>query len=305
MRSEIELWDRPPQGRCMIIGWRQWADAGNVSSGLPRYLVELNQARQVGRIAPNGFYLFQIPTGHHLLRPVVKLQDGLVQSMQSQNNDLYYAGAEDRGFFVFLGDEPHMNAEEYIGAILDLVQELGIRRIVGVAGVYGAVPFEKDRDIGCVYSLPRMRDDLDRLAVRYSDYEGGTTIGTFLADRAAKRDIEFVGFYATVPSYDFAKPALLVHSVAVADDFKAWYDLMIRINYMLDLGLDLLDLQEQSKTLISAWDEKMKELARVMPQLEVTQYLAQLAADFVERSFVPLSDIWQEELKDLFRDDEA
>ena len=110
---------------------------------------------------------------------------------------------------------------------------------------------------------------------------------------------------AFVPSYDFAKPALLAHSVAVADDFKAWYDLMARINYTFDLGLDLLDLQEQSKTLIMAWDEKMQELARALPQLEIPQYLAKIRAEFVERSFVPLSDIWEQELKDLFGDDEA
>ena len=280
------------------MGWRQWADAGNVSSGLPRYLVELTQARHVGRIAPDSFYLFQMPTGHHLLRPIVKLKDGLVESMQGQSNDLYYSGEEDRGFFIFLGDEPHMNADGYVGAILDLAQELGIKRIAAVGGVYGAVPYDKDRDIGCVYSLPSMRQELERLAIRFSNYEGGTTISTFLADRAAKRSIEFVGFYALVPSYDFAKPALLAHSVAVAEDFKAWYDLMTRINYMFDLGLDLLDLQEQSKTLIEAWEEKMSELARIMPQLEIPQYLDKIRSEFVERSFVPLSDIWEEELKD-------
>jgi len=198
-----------------------------------------------------------------------------------------------------------MNADGYVGAILDLAQELGIKRIAAVGGVYGAVPYDKDRDIGCVYSLPSMRQELERLAIRFSNYEGGTTISTFLADRAAKRSIEFVGFYALVPSYDFAKPALLAHSVAVAEDFKAWYDLMTRINYMFDLGLDLLDLQEQSKTLIEAWEEKMSELARIMPQLEIPQYLDKIRSEFVERSFVPLSDIWEEELKDLFGDDEG
>ena len=305
MPDIIELWDRPPAGRSMIIGWRQWADAGSVSSGLPRYLVELTQARQVGRIAPRGFYLFQMPAGHHLLRPVVKLEGGLVQSMEGQRNDLYYAGDEDRGFFIFLGDEPHLNAEDYAEAILDLVERLGIVRVAALGGVYGAVPFDADRDIGCAYSLARMKRDLDRLAVRYSDYEGGTTIGTFLVDRAAKRGIDLMSLYALVPSYDLGKPALLAHSVAIAEDFKAWYDLMTRINYLFDLGLDLLDLQEQSKTLVSAWEEKITELARIMPQLEIPQYMTRIRAEFVEQSFVPFSDIWEQELKDLFGDDKA
>ena len=60
----------------MIAGWHQWADAGSISSGLPLYLIEQTQARKIGRIKPDGFYLFQIPGAHHLLRPVVKLNEG-------------------------------------------------------------------------------------------------------------------------------------------------------------------------------------------------------------------------------------
>jgi len=61
----------------MIAGWHEWADAGAVSSGLPQYLIDETRARKIGEIAPDGFYLFQIPGTHHLLRPVVQLEEGL------------------------------------------------------------------------------------------------------------------------------------------------------------------------------------------------------------------------------------
>ena len=78
MNELVEIWERPFPGRCLIAGWHQWADAGAVSSGLPQYLVEWTDATKIGRIAPDGFYLFQIPGTHDLLRPVVRLNEGYI-----------------------------------------------------------------------------------------------------------------------------------------------------------------------------------------------------------------------------------
>ena len=39
----------------MLAGWRQWADAGSISSGLPRYLVQQTNARKIGEIHQDGF----------------------------------------------------------------------------------------------------------------------------------------------------------------------------------------------------------------------------------------------------------
>ena len=41
MNENIELWDRLPADEVYLIaGWSQWADAGNISTGLPAYLIE-------------------------------------------------------------------------------------------------------------------------------------------------------------------------------------------------------------------------------------------------------------------------
>ena len=76
----------------MIAGWHQWADAGNVSSGLPQYFIDETQARKIGETKPDGFYLFQIPGTHHHLRPVVKLRNGFRESLQRRRNEFFYAG---------------------------------------------------------------------------------------------------------------------------------------------------------------------------------------------------------------------
>ena len=109
MSNEVKIVERPTAREIyMLAGWRQWADAGSVSSGLPQYLIELNKAHKIGSIDPSGFYLFQIPGTHDLVRPVVKFKEGYPEFLASERNEFFYAGDENRGIVYFLGDEPHL-----------------------------------------------------------------------------------------------------------------------------------------------------------------------------------------------------
>ena len=75
MNDVFDLWDLPAASEvALIAGWHQWADAGNVSSGLPQYLIDTLEARKIGVIQPEGFYLFQMPGTHHFFRPEIKLR---------------------------------------------------------------------------------------------------------------------------------------------------------------------------------------------------------------------------------------
>ncbi len=77
---------------------------------------------------------------------------------------------------------------------------------------------------------------------------------------------------------------------------------MRRLNHMFDLGIDLSDLEQQSSELVSALDSKIEELERKLPQLKVREFMEELGKEFTERSFMPLDDVWERELGDLFSD---
>jgi hypothetical protein len=141
MSDTVEIWEQPEARQIyMIAGWRQWADAGSISSGLPQYLIQQTGAHQIGEILSESFYLFQIPGTHDLVRPVVKFEEGYPQSLDTPRNELYYAGDDQSGVVFFLGDEPHLNIERYTAAFLEVAEALGVRRIVGLGGVYGELP---------------------------------------------------------------------------------------------------------------------------------------------------------------------
>jgi len=305
MTDVLELWEQPDvEELYMIVGWRQWADAGSISSGLPQYLVKHTDARQIGVMRNDDFYLFQIPGTHDLVRPVVRFEEGFPQSLESQRNEFYFTGNKQRGLVIFLGDEPHLNIEKYVASLLDVAQELGVRRIVGFGGVYGELPYDKERMVSCIYSRRQLREEMENLAVDLSDYHGGASIGSYVCRRAAEREMAFVGLYAFVPTYDFSNIPQIGNAIRLENDFMAWLGVMRRVNYMLKMDIDLSDLQERSQHLVEVVDARVEELESASPQLSVREYLERLAEDFDEVPFEPLDDVWEAELRRLLDGDD-
>jgi proteasome assembly chaperone (PAC2) family protein len=307
MSDLIELWEKPTADELyMIAGWRQWADAGSISSGLPRYLAKLTGARQIGTIHSDDFYLFQIPGTHELVRPVVKFKEGFPEALDNPRNELFYVdnlGEDGRiGLFISLGDEPHLNIELYAQTLLQLARDLGVQRIMGLGGVYGELPYDKERMVSAIYSLPRLKEEVKALAVNLSDYHGGASIGSYLCRRAGEQELEYVSFYAFVPTYDFSQISQVGSTIRLENDFMAWLGVMKRVNYMLKLKLDLSDLQVKSDDLIDVVDAKVDELDSMAPQMGVREYMAGLTESFEEVVFEPLGSVWEDELNRLFDD---
>ena len=75
---------KPEKPTFMIAGFNQWANAGNVSSGIPEYLIEKLPARRIGHIRKDDFYIFQLPESHYMFRPPVKYVEGYEEDYQKE-----------------------------------------------------------------------------------------------------------------------------------------------------------------------------------------------------------------------------
>ena len=304
MSDAVDIWDKPSSRELyMIAGWRQWADAGSMSSGLPQYIIKLIDAQLIGEIKPSGFYLFQFPGTHDLVRPIVKFEEGFPVSIQAKWNELYYAGDDDKGVIIFLGDEPHLDVERYAATFLDAAEMLGVKRIVSFGGVYGELPYTRERLISGIYSLPYLKSEMENLAVNLSDYHGGASVDSYICRRAGERGIEFVGLYAFVPTYDFSNVSQIGNTIRIENDYMAWSGTIRRVNFMLGTDFSLTDLQKKSSSLIARIDAKVDEIDNLVPQLDVRKYMERLDKEFKEVIFEPLDDVWEEEFKRIFDED--
>lgn len=294
----------------MIAGWRQWADGGGTSSAFVEYLINLLGAKKIGHIKPDSLYLFQTPVSQFLFRPRIKFEEGYRTQMEGPRNDVYYYSNGKQGLVLFIGDEPHMNAERYAEAFFDIVTELKVKRVIATGGVYAVVPYDKDRSVTCTYSLPELKAELAAYAVNLSGYEGPVSIGSYLNDRAEALKVEYIAWYAFVPMYDFSRmiQSQQAQGISIEEDFKAWLDLLRRINHMFGMNIPTVDLAEKSLALKAQLDENVEEIAKHAPQFPVREYLAKVAAEFEEQRFddgAPedqLSDVWEDALGDIFKD---
>ncbi len=303
MSMALELFERPIAKEIyMLAGWRQWADAGSVSSGLPHYLVETLGARKIGHIKPNGFYLFQTQVSQFLFRPHVRFENGYRTSIRKPTNEVYYWGNEDnsKGLVIFLGDEPHMNVDDYVEAFFSIAQQLRVKRAVSVGGIYASVPFDKDRHFSCSYSLRRMKDELSEYVVNFSNYEGGVSLGSYMNDRAEALNIEYFTLYAFVPMYDFSQLSQKSQNMSIENDYRAWHELLLRLNHMFGLRLDLTELSRDSARLTEQLHEHVADLSRQNPSFPINDYMTRIAENFEERSFTKLDDVWEDALRDMF-----
>lgn len=305
MKNALELRETPQNDTMyMLMGWRQWADAGAMSSGLPKYLAQETNARKIGTINPDGFYIFQFPGMHDLARPIVKFEDGLPVSLDTPRNDIYYSEVDGKGVVFLIGDEPHMDIERYVSTILDLAEELGVSRMIGFGGVFAEVPYEKQRMISSSYSLRSMKEELDKLMVNFSNYHGGASIGSIMTKRASERNLAYVGMYAFVPTYDFSQFASLDNAVRIENDFTAWLGVMKRVNFFLKMRFDLGEIERKSEQLIEALDDKVAQM-QALSSSSIQEYFDELSEDFEEDVFDPLDDVWEDELSKLLGDEDA
>jgi proteasome assembly chaperone (PAC2) family protein len=197
-----------------------------------------------------------------------------------------------------------MDIERYTQALLTAAREWDVQRIIGLGGVYGELPYDKERMISSIYSLPELAEEVRSLLVNLSDYHGGASIGSYLCRRAGDAGMEYVSLYAFVPTYDFSSASQIGNTIRVEDDYTAWLGVMKRINHMLGTTFDLEDLEEKSQELIEALDDKVTQLDNLAPQLGVRDYLERLSEAFTEVPFEPLGDVWEDELRRLFDGDE-
>ena len=298
MTDVVEIWEQPQAKEIyMLAGWRQWADAGSASSGLPQYLIQRTNARQIGRIHSDNFYLFQVPGTHDLVRPVVKFDQGYPELLQTRSNEFFYTGDDQRGLVIFVGDEPHLEVEKYVASFLQIALSLKVKRIIGFGGVYGELPYDKERLVSSVYSLPHLKQEMEALAVNLSDYHGGASIGSYICKRANEQEIEFISMYAFVPTYDFSNISQISSNIRIENDYMAWLGIMRRVNFMLKLGVDLSDLEQKSQQLIEQIESKVEEIESAAPQVGVRDYLMHLSDEFREITFNPLEDVWEQEIR--------
>lgn len=294
MDNQLVVLKEKPAAKYLIAGWRrQWSDGGSISSGLPRYLINKLDAKEIGQFGEEvsrECYPFQVPGTHDAYRPRVVYQDGLPSQDMHRRNFFYDAGG---GLIIFLGEEPWFRIDIYGNAFFQAVRELGIQQTVAVEGYNGAAPPELERNVSCIYSHSHMKAELEKYGLRFSNYgsqgRNGPTIGMALNTIAHHEhpDLDMFRLGAMAPMYPFLSGSN--DPVGIARDHRAYYAIMKRLKSMFKLDIDLAELM----SLGEAESEQLREtLERIgANNSKAKEIIDRARADYVVTPFEETVDL--------------
>jgi len=242
----------------ILIGFRGWLNAGEVSTGSIDYLCRKLNARKFAHIESRDFHIYQIPgaSPEQSLRPRARIEEGVVRKLDLPQNEFYFwksGGSHD--LILFSGVEPNLRWPEYAQTILDLARRFQAVKIYALGGVFDQVPHTRETRFFAVVSDPRLKDEIKTFSP-FLNYEGPCSFTTMLLHLAGTQGMEAAGISARTPLY-------------IQDyNAKACYDLLKNVLALTRLDIDLSDLRQAGEALVELMDRNFSQNQTAMEQLK-------------------------------------
>lgn len=257
MPSEHLIVSRLPklENATLLVALAGWMDGGLVSTGTVRSLMEGRAITEIARVDSDPFYIFNFPGSMEVaavFRPHVKYETGVVTELQMPENVFHCDQANNLVFF--LGQEPNLKWQAFADAIFELIERVGITRIMFIGSFGGTVPHTRDSRLFGSVSTPVLRERLREHNVRLSEYEGPSGFSTLLLAQAPKRGVEMLSLVAEIPGYLQGLNPLSIEAVSR------------RLSALLNLPVDLDRLRSAS----NEWEAQVSEAVERDPKLAAT-----------------------------------
>ena len=221
----------------IICGLNGSFNGGNTSVGCVNYLISQFDVVKFAEMPASRYHIYQIPALDSL-RPVFKMEEGLIVESHLPVNEFYYAkntGSE-HDLILFRGNEPSLNWEEYAETIVDLACNFGAARLYTMCGLLDMTPYTREPLISCTCTNARVKQEMENFQVTFSNREGMASFGQMLVYTCQKKGLEGVNFTVRVPCYP-------EFNVFLGDSPKSQKAILARIKDLLhlDMNFDELD----------------------------------------------------------------
>jgi hypothetical protein len=244
----------------LVLAFTGWMDGGDVSTGTVQRLVDLLEARPIADIDPEPFCIYNIPGSMEvaaLFRPHIKIEDGLVSSIDLPANTFYCHDAAN--LVLFLGKEPNLHWRAFGDCVLELARRVQVRRVLFVGSFGGPVPHTREPRLYVTCSDAALFPEMERYGLRRTGYEGPGSFTSYLLTRAPAAGLEMTSLVAEIPGYLQGRNPLSIEAVTrrLAKIFK------------LPLNLDALRTESTAWELeVSRAVARDKKLAKTIRELE-------------------------------------
>ena len=258
--AKLVLTKRPPlRAPYLIAGFGGWPNGGNVSTDTVYFLQSTLKAEQIGEITSDDLYIYSSPT--LASRPITVISEGVLESLRFPSNTLFAyqcLGAE-HDLLLLQGIEPDLHWQQFTDAIVECLQTFKAQRLYTIGGYLDYAPHTRLPRLSAVVTHEALKDELEAYDVDLTDYEGPTSIQSYLLAACRAQGIEGISLWGGAPSY-------------VQGSYPRLTQAMLQfLSQLWRLPLDLEEIEEQAVELEATLHEQIDtnpELADYIRRLE-------------------------------------
>jgi proteasome assembly chaperone (PAC2) family protein len=229
------------QNPLLIAAFAGWNDAAGAATWAVHFLVDRWGARRFAEIDSEDFFAFTDT------RPQTRLTGGVVREITWPSNEFYYARRPEppeggtrsrrrvepsRDVVLLMGTEPNLRWKTFTRMITDLCSRLKITEAALLGGLLADVPHTRPVPITATATSNHLAEELARMGMGGSKYQGPTGILGVLHDACRQEHISALSLWGAAPHYLTVSPNLQVSAA-----------LLGRLNEVLGLRVNLRELQ--------------------------------------------------------------
>ncbi len=263
----------------IVCGLKGWINGGEVSVAGLNYFIRQFSGVKFAEIPASRYHIYQIP-GVESLRPIFRMQDGLIVESHLPKNQFYYATnpVSEHDLIFFLGTEPSLKWEEYADTVVNLACDFGASRLYALCGILDRTPYTREPMISCTCTDAKVREEMDKYSVTFSNREGPATFNQMLLYACKKKGLEGVNFTVRVPCYP-------EHNVIIGYSPKSTKAVLVRLKDLMQLDMNF----EELNNAIEEVEGKLDFFRQQNPQFNT--FIEELEKDYVEMPYQESLDI--------------
>ncbi len=270
----------------LLMSLQPWIDIGSVGTMALSFLEQAWEGQQIGKLKrPGEFYDFS------RYRPMLFRRHGERQVVVP-NTYLHRARDPNGRDWLFLHAlEPHSRGEDYVDGLYKLLVHLDVQDYTLVGSMYAPVPHTRPPVVSGGSSSEPLRERLQRLGAKESNYEGPTTILAMLPGMVQESNISTATIMLQLPAY-----------AQMERDYRGLLHLLELLSGYYGWELELDALRQEAERQRVAMDETAAENLQLR---EMVQELERVYDAQAESGEVPADEDLSPELESFLKDIES
>lgn len=278
--NNIKIYEHPNvEFTNLIFAFSGWSDANGTATKAVQFLIEKTKAKKFAEIHAENFYDFSI------VRPNMKFDKSNNRILEWPKNEFYYSTDEStKGLMFFLGVEPNLKWKTFSSSISTFCSDFEIKMMISLGALLDSVPHTRPIKISGRFSNQHLKDRMEWLGVKDSQYEGPTGINTVLMQESIEKNGQHISLWGHTPHY-----------VTSSTNPNVTLALLNRVMHLAEFELDVQQFIDKGNRFVDRVNGAIEIQGEIKSYVQKLEQAYDL--DFRTTTDIPSSETMIEELE--------